>query len=63
MDEFHIKVNIFGKYSDFKPRQNAELSSPVVTKKRKGEESSEEGEAKWCWFGELYFSAEEHFER
>ena len=42
MDEFHINLNIFGKYSDF--WQKAELSSPV--KKRKREESREEGEEK-----------------
>ena len=44
MDEFHINLNIFEKYSDFKSWQKAELSSPV--KKRKREESSEEGEPK-----------------
>ena len=60
MDEFHINFNIFG-YSDFESWQEAELTSPV--KKRKREESSEEGEAKRCRFGELYFSAEKHYER
>ena len=45
MDEFHIDFNIFGKYGDFDSWQRAELSSPV--KKRKREESSEEGEVKW----------------
>ena len=61
MDEFHISFNIFGKYGDFNSWQKAELSSPV--KKRKREESSEEGEAKWHWFGWLYFSAEKHYEQ
>ena len=60
MDEFHIKLNIFGKYGDFNSWQKAELS-PV--KKRKREESSEEGGAKQRWFGEPYFSAEKHYER
>ena len=55
MDDFHINFNIFGKYGYFESWQKAELSSPV--KKRKREESSEEGEAKRCRFGELYFSA------
>ena len=64
MDDFHINFNIFGKYGDFKSWQKAELSSPV--KERKREESSEEGEEKQrlCHrFGELYFSAEKHYER
>ena len=61
MDEFHINFNILGKYGDFNSWQKAELSSPV--KKRKREESSEEGEAKRRRFGELYFSAEKHYER
>ena len=61
MDEFHINFDIFGKYGDFNSRQKAELSSPV--KKRKREESSEEGNAEQCRFGELYFSAEKHYER
>ena len=61
MDEFHINFNILGKYSDFNTWQKAELSSSV--KKRKREESSEEGEAKWRQFGERYFSAEKHYER
>ena len=61
MDEFHINFNILGKYGDFNSWQKAELSSPV--KKRKREESSEEGEEKRRWFGELYFSAEKHYER
>ena len=61
MDEFHINFNIFGKYGDFNSWQKAELSSPV--KKRKREESSEEGEAKRSQFGKLYFSAEKHYER
>ena len=39
MDEFHINLNILGKYGDFNSWQKAELSSPV--KKRKREESSE----------------------
>ena len=60
MDEFHINFNIFGKYSDFNSWQKAELLSPV--KKRKREQSSEEGEAEQHWFGELYFSAEKHYE-
>ena len=55
MDEIHINFNIFG-YSDFESWQKAELSSSV--KKRKREESSEEGEAKRRRFGELYFYAE-----
>ena len=45
MDKFHSTFNIFGKYSDLEAWQKAEWSSPV--KKRKREESSEEGEAKW----------------
>ena len=45
---------------DFESWQKAELSSPV--KKRKREESSEEGEAKRRRFGEIYFSAEKHYE-
>ena len=45
MDELHTNFNIFGKYVDFDSWQKAELSSPV--KKRKTEESSEEGEANW----------------
>ena len=45
MDEFHVNFNIFGKYGDFNSCQKAELLSPV--KKRKREESSKEGEAKW----------------
>ena len=45
MDELHINFNNFGKYSDFESWPKAELSSPV--KKRKREESGEEGEAKW----------------
>ena len=53
MDEFHINFNIFGKYSDSESLQKTELSSPV--KKSKRQESSEEGEAKQCWFGELHF--------
>ena len=61
MDEIHINSNIFGKCGDFESWQKAELSLPV--KKRKREESSEEGEAKRRWFGELYFSAEKHYER
>ena len=60
MDEIHINFNIFGKYGDFNSWQKAELS-PV--KKRKREESSEEGEAKRHQFGELYFSAEKHNEQ
>ena len=44
MDEFHTNFNIFGKYGDFNSWQKAELLSLV--KKRKREESSEEGEAK-----------------
>ena len=60
MDEFHINLNNFRKYGDFNSWQKAELS-PV--KKRKREESSEEGEEKRCRFGELYFSAEKHSER
>ena len=60
MDGFHINFNILGKYGDFNSWQKAELSSPV--KKRKREESSEEGEVKRLWFGELYFSAEKHYE-
>ena len=54
MDEFHINFNIFGKYADFNSWLKAELSSPV--KKRKREESSEEGEEKQRRFGELYIS-------
>ena len=42
MDDLHINFNIFGKYGDFNSWQKAELSSAV--KKRKREESSEEGE-------------------
>ena len=61
MDEFHINLNIFGKYSDFDSWQKTELSSSV--KKRDREESSEEGEVKRRRFGELYFSAEKHCER
>ena len=61
MDEFHINFNTLGKYSDFNSWQKAELSSPV--KKRKREESSKEGEVKRRQFGELYFSAEKHYER
>ena len=61
MDEFHINPNIFGKCGDFNSWQKAELSPQV--KKRKREESSKEGEAKWRWFGKLYFSAEKHYER
>ena len=61
MDEFHINFNILGKYGDFNSWQKAELSSPV--KNRKRDESSEEGEAKRRRFGELYFSAEKHYER
>ena len=61
MDEFHINFNILGKSADFNSWLKAELSSPV--KKRKREESSEEGEAKRRRFGELYFSAEKHYER
>ena len=61
MDEFHINFNILGKYGDFNSWQKAELSSPV--KKRKREESSKEGEEKRRQFGELYFSAEKHYER
>ena len=45
MEEFHINFNVFGAYGDFSSWQKAELSSPV--KKRKREESSKEGEAKW----------------
>ena len=60
MDEFHINFNILGKYSDFNSWQKAELSSQV--KKRKREESKEEGEEKRRQFGtELYFSAEKHW--
>ena len=59
MDEFHINFNILGKYDDFESWQTAELSSPV--KKRKGEDSSEEGELKRHRFGKLYFSAEKHY--
>ena len=51
MDEFHINFNILGKSGDFNSWQKAELSSPV--KKRKREESSEEGEKKRRQFGEL----------
>ena len=61
MDEFQINFYIFGKYGDFNLWQKAELLSLV--KKWKREESSEEGEEKRCRFGELYFSAEKHFER
>ena len=61
MDEFHINFNIFRKYSDFNSWQKAELLSPV--KKRKREESSNEEEAKRRRVGELYFSAEKHYER
>ena len=61
MDKFHINLNIFGKYGDFTSWQKAELSSTV--KKRKRDESSEEGEEKQRQFGELYFSAEKHCER
>ena len=61
MDEFHINLYILGKYGDFNSWQKAELSSPV--KNRKRDESSEEGEAKRRRFGELYFSAEKHYER
>ena len=50
MDEFYINFDISGKYGDFESWQKAELS-PV--KKRKREESSEVGEAKRRWFGEL----------
>ena len=61
MDEFQFNFNILGKYCDFNSLQKTELSSPG--KKRKREESSEEGEEKRRWFGELYFSAEKHCER
>ena len=61
MDDFNINFNILGKYSDFDSWWKAELSSPV--KKRKREESSEEGEAKRRRFGKLYFSAEKHYEQ
>ena len=61
MDEFHINFNIFGKYGEFNSWQKAELSSPV--KKRKRRESGEEGEAKRCQFGKLYYFAEKHYER
>ena len=54
MDEFHFNLNVFRKYGNFNSWQKAELSSPV--KKRKREESSEEGEEKQRRFGELYFS-------
>ena len=50
MDEFHINF-VFGKYGDFNAWQKAKLSSMV--KKRKREESTEEGEAKQRQFGEL----------
>ena len=45
MDEFQINFNIFGKDGDFNSWLKAELSSRV--KKRKREESREEGEARW----------------
>ena len=48
-------INIFGKYIDFNSWQKAELSSSV-------KESNEEWEAKQRQFGELYFSAEKHYE-
>ena len=60
MDEFHINLNIFWKYADFNSWQKAELLSPVEKRKRKG--SREEEEVKRCRFGELYFSAEKHYE-
>ena len=60
MDEFHINLNIFGKYSNFNSWQKTELSSPVKERKRK--ESCKEGEASWRRFGK-YFSAEKHYER
>ena len=44
MDEFQINFIIFGKDSDFNSWLKAELSALV--KKRKTEESGEEGEAK-----------------
>ena len=61
MIEFHVNFNIFAKYGDFESWQKAELLSTV--KKREREESSEEGEAKRCRFGKIYFSAEKHYER
>ena len=61
MDEFHINFNILGKCCVFNSWQKAELSSPV--KKRKRAESSEEEEEKRRRFGELYFSAEKHYEQ
>ena len=51
MDEFYIKFNIFGKYSDFESWQKAELS-PI--KKRKRGESSKVREAKRRRFGKLF---------
>ena len=75
MDKFHINFDIFGKHGDLDSWQNPELSSPV--KKRKREESSEDGGPKWQkvlddrdidkieedrQFGELYFSAAKHYE-
>ena len=61
MDEFHINFNILGKYGDFNSWHKDDVSSLV--KKRKREESREEGEVKWRRFGKLYFSAEKHYER
>ena len=61
MDELYINFNTLGKYSEFNYWQKAELLSLV--KKRKREESREEGEANVQWFGELYFSAEIYYER
>ena len=61
MDEFHINLNILGRYGDFNSWHKADVSSPV--KKRKREESSKEGEEKRRRFSELFFSAEKHYER
>ena len=60
MDEFHNNFNVVGKYHDFSSWQKAEL---LPFKKRKRQESSEEVEAKRHRFGELYFSAEKHYEQ
>ena len=53
MDEFHINFSTFGKYGE---KQKTELLSSV--KKRKRDDA-----VKRRQFGELYFTAEKHYER
>ena len=59
MNEFHSNFNILDTVISSLGKR---LSRHYRSRKGK-EDSSKEGEAKQCQFGELYFSAEKHYER